>query len=652
MKRNVNATNKVMPWIMPDTKSKPAISVRKTLGPVPIEEANLEVESGEQIVTDADQSGLPAMFTAGGKRHYAGGTPLNLPPNSFIFSRDKSMSIKDEAILEQFGKAARRKGYTLAELAKRYDINEYRGTLLDKDTDNLQRNTAEMMITNYNEKLAKLSLVQESTKGFPDGIPAIAIPYLATSGLNMNELFAAQEDDTEDYGQPTARYGGGLPQFKKGGQAPKSNRGQIEIQYANPFPTQPFAGSKKKGGDTKKRVKITPPNFMQKGGVPTYDSAEAAVLRSMIPGIILPEDTVESKQPGKSGVFGRFDQSAADKNWRWYGKKINWSDPKDVETAQRAYNDRIRKKVLDAGYPTDYADMMVSRVGFVDKAGVPNALDKKAGKYTETRIDFDIPVKTVTPPEVKEAVSPAQIAKQIPTNTFTGINKQVPADFWLQDIVKTAGAAADSARIKKYHPWQATYNPYLPSTTYYDPTRELAANAETANLAAEAAMTFAGPQQSSARLSAIQGQAAQNAANILGKYNNLNVGVANQSEQIRAGIINQAAMRQADSTTNLYDKTVILNQQFDNAKAAARGQIRQSFLDALTNRAQTQALNAIQKQYRVDPLSGGLTYFTEGRDITPEGSDQDVLFKKIEDATNRFPGTTPDQWAKIFTGGK
>lgn len=649
---------------MPDTKSKPAISVRKTLGPVPIEEANLEVESGEQIVTDADQSGLPAMFTAGGKRHYAGGTPLNLPPNSFIFSRDKSMSIKDEAILEQFGKAARRKGYTPAELAKRYDINEYRGTLLDKDTDNLQRNTAEMMISNYNEKLAKLALVQESTKGFPEGIPAIAIPYLATSGLNMSEMFAAQEDDTEDYGQPTARYGGGLPQFKKGGQVPKSNRGQIEIQYANPFPTQPFAGSKKKGGDTKKRVRVIPPNSMREfgtGGI--NDDITPYTGRKG-------EKTPTGENPGTKKTIEDFyklyknagidasklsdaeAQAALYDKADLFTKAYMWGAFGDT-AAGKSNNQYSKWKPLEgenfASYKARISGLYKSDAELSDELSKLKGAfsDGKSGRRTNFLLHtFD----KETGNAAAEETAKGSGAKQVPTNAFTGANKQVPADFWLQDIVKTAGAAADSARIKKYHPWQATYNPYLPSTTYYDPTRELAANAETANLAAEAAMTFAGPQQSSARLSAIQGQAAQNAANILGKYNNLNVGVANQSEQIRAGIINQAAMRQADNTTNLYDKTVILNQQFDNAKAAARGQIRQSFLDALTNRAQTQALNAIQKQYRVDPLSGGLTYFTEGRDITPEGSDQDALFKKIEDATNRFPGTTPDQWLKVYMG--
>ena len=243
-----------------------------------------------------------------------------------------------------------------------------------------------------------------------------------------------------------------------------------------------------------------------------------------------------------------------------------------------------------------------------------------------------------TPGVIKEEKPAAPLANtslvkdttQIPLKStgIKGENTQAPANFWLQDIVKTTGAAADQYRINKYMPWQAPYNPYVPQATFYDPTRELAANAEQANIADQTAAMFGAPQQLSARMSQVQGQAGAQAANILGKYNNMNVSASNQNEQQRTGVLNEANQWNADRATNLYDKTVQTNQNFDNAKAMARQQVRGSFIDALTNRGQTQALNSLFPQYQVNPLTGGTVNFTEGKKTKAEGSSDDATIAR------------------------
>lgn len=195
---------------------------------------------------------------------------------------------------------------------------------------------------------------------------------------------------------------------------------------------------------------------------------------------------------------------------------------------------------------------------------------------------------------------------------------EIPDDFWLQDKVKVAGAFGDMMRVKKYMPWQATYNPTLMDPTFYDPTRELAANSSAANTASQAIGMYAGPQAMNARLAQVQGNASKNAADILGRYNNLNVGVANQFEQANAGIMNQYAADRANQATNLFDKNTIVNQQFDSEKNMARQNLRQGYIDAVTNRANTQALNSMQDNYYVDPRSGGYVNFWHGRKSKPE----------------------------------
>lgn len=208
-----------MPWpVMAGKMSEPKLQVNSTLRPVPREEANLEAEKDE-VAALPTKSGIPDTFKIGGKRHHSGGTPLNLPSDSFIFSDTAKMRIKDPAVLAQFGMPERKNGYTPADIAKKYDINSFKKILVDPDTDKLQKQTAELMISNYNLKLAKLAIIQESMKGFPQGIPAIAMPYIEEMEIDpaqfvqmnpggaQDEQAQTQQGEMDDVGAE-ARFGG------------------------------------------------------------------------------------------------------------------------------------------------------------------------------------------------------------------------------------------------------------------------------------------------------------------------------------------------------------------------------------------------------------------------------------------------------------
>lgn len=185
------------------------VDVRDTLKPVAREGANLEAEKGETALVNIN--GIPAHFKIGGQRHSKGGTPLNLPDNSFIFSDTAKMKIKDPMVHAQFGMVPKKSGYTPAEIAKKYDINTFRKILADPNSEDVERKTAEMMITNYNMKLAKLALVQESMKGFPQGIPAVAMPYLIANDINPAELAETQgQEEQPDADMGVSRYGGNM----------------------------------------------------------------------------------------------------------------------------------------------------------------------------------------------------------------------------------------------------------------------------------------------------------------------------------------------------------------------------------------------------------------------------------------------------------
>ena len=188
----------------PDVMSAPAISARRDLTAVARKGANVEAEGGETVVTNFNNDGIPEHYNIKGPRHTHGGVPLSLPEDSFIFSDTAKMKIKDPKILAQFNMPPKKGGYTPAEIAKKYNINKFKKVLMDPNSDEMQIATAEKMITDYNLKLAKLALIQESMKGFPQGIPEIAKPYLAQLNIDPNMFFGGQDDEQAEQNQQVA----------------------------------------------------------------------------------------------------------------------------------------------------------------------------------------------------------------------------------------------------------------------------------------------------------------------------------------------------------------------------------------------------------------------------------------------------------------
>jgi hypothetical protein len=1016
-----------MPWpVMAGQMAQPNIEVNKTLKPVAREGANLEAEKGETAFTDLVGDGIPQMYKIAGERHYNGGTPLNLPEDSFIFSRDNKMKIGGP-ILESFGKHKDTKDkFTPADLSSKYDINEYRKILADPDSDKLQRATAELMIANYNLKLGKLGLVQESKKGFPDGIPAISMPYIETMQVDPNQFFQNPQAQGPQ-GMPdqpdadnVARYGGLMK--AQTGKTVKQKAPSIDDLYNAQQQLLPFVAKSKKSADLYNKLeaqikvrknkgetisgtksKSTEPmgwydaegnridtpsqgskgywdrpsdwaneSWLQKGIDPstikgTVPTAANEKTREALSKVAHPSEaegvfdylgnalTIPQKgvnlaitgnyeapgttylrtHPGEEGMAMAIDIAADPLNLigvgeiykgakatvpvikkgveavkfagqalgplagysfakiqdfaikhapevaaylKKYGKgalespyvqnvlartavhvfgtdtesksEISYQQRKAKEQgavgfpsyvpnpAQNAYlpsmpmtpsAPAINQELPDpnAGFST--SDLMnfeepeidttnvikdmwdekrfggsldkYQRGGFKEKIdsetkirsrkyedGTITVFDSKGIERVDTKGDPNwkptttTPTKTSTPvknplatgkepysmleaygpkgverlnpfleeyglPELSPNATKAEIQKAVgdmqaktieanpdlvshymqnavePNNKLrailkekkypqtkaglqqalkdgkltpeeirggykddqwwhraVGTNQKVlskadyekmlknpnvikqgeriftvedpthpelyteyitdnstpgvedapegddpivkapvgPAyktpgpEWWLQDKIKVAGAFGDLMRIKKYNPWMATPGLALPEGTFYDPTRELAANAEQVNLGVQGASTYSGPQSFAATAAALQGQGAANAANIMGRYNNLNVTESNRLGDSTNAVLNYASQQRAGNATQLFDKQTIVNQQFDNSKAMARQNLRQGFMDAITNRANTYNLNTLYPQFAVGPGNGGMIYNIPG----------------------------------------
>lgn len=1032
---------------------KEKLKESKYIKAVPRDEANLEAEGGETVYGDINGDGMPEHKIIVGPRHAQGGVPLNLPEDTFIFSDTRAMRIKDPELLNMFGKGGTNKSYTPAELAKQYDVQKYRKILEDPETDAIERKTAELMIKKYVVKLGCLALAQESMKGFPQGIPAVAKPCMDARGLTEQDILPnkeisvlndqlkkqmeqkegndenmLQEAEEMNDGNPVAQpqemgapqeqmeapspeemmmYGGyrrRLRRAQEGMQQPspeemammqqqqrqggQDEMGQIiqEVVAAlqrgadpsevvmsllqNNIPPdaivqiftqlgaepQQAAGivqqvmAQAQGGGQEQPMSEEEAMMMQQqqmqqqappmamygmsmGGydMPFYDIPEAEYGMAMganpnnyqgrpkrIPGsapmfpLVKADNGIEVKradykteQEYQNALRRAYVQSGRDKQKiyviypdgrrveqkvsavghdkysgndldKWNGNAVaaatyqamsqTFNDPKakaafanqvratlsdreaykgktgnysktyqerfgkdpaaltddeivakylrmqernlktttygskiglpqgapfgswmykDANGELRAYEstgngkgdnrgfkdvvkeanpnltdaeiDAMYKKINtnqynsldkisnDMGLPitrvwkknprtgqrylsgeaSEAEEVYLQQAGFIAADRLMKDLDANPGKYDEdTQVSLlgitsfagfspygkqtgyndetGMAVTNISPidgyytnttQDEKQAhhdlkfedipgVGPCQCEKEkladgTPDPSYkpkdaqgnctceptkpkpcpcqkadgTVINMTAnadgtcppctepkdipvpgpPAEWWLQDTIKTTGAFGDMMGIKKYMPWAAPAKLQTPRPTFLDPTRELAANAEQANIQTAGMAQFAGPQALSARSSSVQGQAAKNAADILSKYNNANVNIANQFEMKATDIRNQESMLNQATQQRLYDQNTIANQQFDNAKLAMRNNLRNYYTNAITNRTKTDALNQMFQNYKVSPGSGGFM------DYTP-----------TEKTTNPTQNSSTSEWEEAF----
>lgn len=174
------------------THGSPFDSVNYSLSPVPREEANLEAEKGETVLTDMNNDGDFELYDIPGKRHHKGGTPLNLPPQSFIYSDTPKMKLSKYELAEMNLNFPTKT--TPAKVSKMYQLNNFIGLLDDDHSDKITRDTANYMLDKNKRSLSQLAFLQEAKKEFEDGVPLAAYPYLTEKGIDPIDFSQKVED--------------------------------------------------------------------------------------------------------------------------------------------------------------------------------------------------------------------------------------------------------------------------------------------------------------------------------------------------------------------------------------------------------------------------------------------------------------------------
>ena len=169
-------------------------SVRYSLSSVPRDEANIEAEGGETVLTDLSGDGQFGLYSITGPRHSSGGVPMYLPEQSFIYSDTAGLKM-DRNELAEFGIESRKK-ITPAQVSKRYQLNPFYGVINDQYADNISTASAELMLKKNMSNLSKLAFGQEVKKNFEDGVPLASYPYLVEKGIDPIEFAATVEQST------------------------------------------------------------------------------------------------------------------------------------------------------------------------------------------------------------------------------------------------------------------------------------------------------------------------------------------------------------------------------------------------------------------------------------------------------------------------
>lgn len=176
-------------------------TVRYSLGAVPRDEANLEAEGGETVLTDLNNDGMFGLYNITGPRHNRGGVPMFLPEQSFVFSDTRALRMSPDE-MQEFGIGGSRK--TPAVLSRRFGLQDYYAELDSQYADDISARSAELMLQKNMGDLSKLAFIQEAKKDFQDGVPLASYPYLASIGEDPIAFTAKMEEISEQKAQERA----------------------------------------------------------------------------------------------------------------------------------------------------------------------------------------------------------------------------------------------------------------------------------------------------------------------------------------------------------------------------------------------------------------------------------------------------------------
>jgi len=659
-----------------------------TLRAAPRDAANLEAEKGETVVTDLDKNKIPEKYNIGGKKHSEGGTPLNLPPKSFIFSDHKSMAIKGDE-LKKFIPGTSKKSMTPAQISKlkKFDMSADNEVLKDENADAMAKATAERNIQSKLVGLGELAMAQESKKDFETGIPEIALPFLKRQGVTPEqvEMINAEMEKVGMMREMMAEYGREV--YKKGGESKKTKK------YAE-------------GGEEQDIIRRNGKVYIADPSRPgTY--VEAVEVRNK-PGVYVPKQgSTEVIQGGGKRTIGNFT-----KNYAGLEELIKTEEFSPiVDAAYQLYLEAnpsdanaTKEEVLDAMMKMQYQNYTLSESNYpIDERTWDNEGNSRENEEYRKAAEA-LGFEALTNKEIERAQGLALMMSGLKADsrfkdnelvqrlrfraegeegalsridhiygdntakTFLSLadveiepekEKIVPGEITItdtpgedlgpypEDLINIA--AVMGAKIPREYGYTQRLQPFLPDPTFLDPERELQSNQEVYNTAANTLALAGRSNQLAGNLSLLQGKLAEGNANTLARYSNANSQIANEFELRKADYLNKFAEYNAAQNRQQAIDTAVLNEGYYAQKNQKLENLSEAVNQASNNIRIQKLINDLPDNFAYNPLTGQFIF--TGSPL-PEGDALTEMERRRQQAEASMPQTSAGSNEQARLGGE
>jgi len=631
---------------------------------VPRSEANVEAEKGETMVTSDGVSNQNKLVAIGGEKHSSGGTPLDVPDGTIIYS-DK-LKIKDPLLLKFFNESGK-KEKTFADISKKYDITKWQKELEDEDNDRITETSLEKNLDDGNFKLSALFAIQEfhEEKGSPDEHSKHFEPFMERMGINYDQLFGTAEVSPADSEPLLARNGtevsfDKLPMMHKGGEGtgipshahgPGGSHGHGKSEPYGPREAYKREGAMHLNGILEKLdlESIAEKDYNNRKVI------EAKVVEAQAKGATMPNliDDYMMNWTGedKSHRPNNLMQDALLK------KGLKPKDPKagftnqelqdlrkngviDQEFVVKMFQDGLWHYRMPWSHITDIneKDKYDALQTEIKSRGVEGSdgnfyLWKGEGEYEAYRYNPDGSIERVQP-------DPKVIDKEFQWDVkhIDERPKERNMDFRWDHKRALAQARKNKTNIPRISPFTPIEDTTYADQIYYSPDQAIASMQSMVSDAGTKQAMFAPQQQQVANF--LAGQQFDLMGKIVGQYEDKNVAAYNQESLINTNIANRASERLSRAIEGHHDKTTILQQEYANARTNADNNIAENEIAMWNERRNRMNLEAtIGEQFATDPNTG-LHEFQYGKDYYPTNNAADDIAATWSDLRRKLPEAT------------
>lgn len=541
--------------------------------------SNVEIEGGEIVL----QPDLTALFKAKGKKHSQGGMDVLLKPESFIFSDFKGLAVtkKEHELFElKDVKKDDPNKNTPAEVLKRnVDVKHYNtlvSILEDPYKDDLAKKSAALMLEKYLQSLGNIAYIQESKKGFPQGLPAFSMGTAPVYDPSVKQDIMENKQYMKAGGisNPYMQAGGKTKQGHRRVFDPVTGKWSDEY-YDTGKPLSTFEQITNGLGDFfssmnpfKKTAppqtapapnQVTPPP--QNASTAKTTAASATPNWGLWQGDKMP---IFQDRYGTTNAANKFDKL---KDWDAVASQLGYTGPKDNLSFQKwLYNSSPENKDVIDKWHKEYgkgpnAGMFDSKIGIRWASALDEIVNRKPPTAATPNEDqLEVTVKT---PGVRKIPQDPQVPNLEVTPQGS---KQADWRFTPWQKLSQLNNLAQFANVKRYMPYRSRYNATYVDPALVNPEQAVGDIKGVANQQLSS-LTTLNPILRNAQAASISGQVMNQVPGVRSQYDNQNAQIINQSRQYNNQVKNNESLVNMGNDQQYYQQAVEGRKNFDNMKS-------------------------------------------------------------------------------------